>query len=227
MFDRNFHFVSQTEGENYARFALTRLCLAGGVPVAASKLGSGAFRRRHSKRANKTTPTRHLSVLPEAFNIDFTWGLPLSFPMFLEAQVRRATETSSRRRAGVFNEGRAASAIASRSEAVTRFVTELEEELARQAQFETRSLTWRRATRGTASKNEWSMTLCWCEHGVWASAAAALACMSSLNDSIFFSFLFFFFELCQKLSYRKGKPSQRERQEFEKTKNNDGEFEDW
>ena len=37
MFDRNFHFVSRTEGENYVRFALTRLCLAGGVPVAASK----------------------------------------------------------------------------------------------------------------------------------------------------------------------------------------------
>ena len=37
MFNRNFHFVSRTEGENYARFALTRLCLAGGVPVAASK----------------------------------------------------------------------------------------------------------------------------------------------------------------------------------------------
>ena len=50
--------------------------------------------------------------------------------MVLEAQVRRATVTSSRR-AGVFNEGRAASlekkyqgpAIASRREAVTRFVT--------------------------------------------------------------------------------------------------------
>ena len=37
MFDRNFHFVSRTEGENYAQFALTRLCLASGVPVAASK----------------------------------------------------------------------------------------------------------------------------------------------------------------------------------------------
>ena len=37
MFDRNFHFVSRTEGENYARLALTGLCLAGMVPVAASK----------------------------------------------------------------------------------------------------------------------------------------------------------------------------------------------
>ena len=66
--------------------------------------------------------------------------------MFLEAQVRRATVTSSGRRADVFNEGRAASlekkyhglAIASRREAVTRSITDLEveEELARQ--FETR-----------------------------------------------------------------------------------------
>ena len=134
----------------------THTSLFGGRGPCRCLEGSGAFRRRHSKRANKNTPTRHLSVLPKAFNIDFTWGLPLSFPMFLEAQVRRATVTSSRRRAGVFNEGCAESlekmyqgpAIASRREAVTRFVTELEE-LARQ--FETRSWTWRRATRGTAS----------------------------------------------------------------------------
>ena len=52
---------------------------------------------------------RHLPVLRNAFDIDFTWGLALSFPMFLEAKVRRATVTSSRRRAGVFNEGHAAS----------------------------------------------------------------------------------------------------------------------
>ena len=77
-------------------------CLEGSVPA---KTGE-------SKRANKTTPTRHRPVLPNAFGIDFTWGLLLSFPMFLEAQVRRATVTSSRRRTGVFNaasEGRAAS----------------------------------------------------------------------------------------------------------------------
>ena len=37
-------------------------------------------------------PTRHLPVLPNAFDIDVTLGLPLSFPTFLEAQVRRATE---------------------------------------------------------------------------------------------------------------------------------------
>ena len=106
MFDRNFHFVSRTEGERTVR---THTSLFGGRGPCRCLEGSGAFRRGHSKRANKTTPTRHLSVLPKAFNIDFTWGLPLSFPMFLEAQVRRATVTSSRRRAGVFKEGRAAS----------------------------------------------------------------------------------------------------------------------
>ena len=61
------------------------------------------------KRANKSTLTRHLPVLTNAFDIDFSWGLPFSFPMFLEAQVRHVTVTFSRRRAGVFNEGRAAS----------------------------------------------------------------------------------------------------------------------
>ena len=59
--------------------------------------------------------------------------------MFFEAQVRCATVTSSRRPAGVFNEGRAASlekkyqdlAITSRREAVTCFnLAEVEEELA-------------------------------------------------------------------------------------------------
>ena len=128
-------------------------------------MGSVPANTGKSKQANKTTPTRHLPVLPNAFDIDFTWGLPLSFPIFLETQVHRATVTSSRR-AGVFNEGRAAGpdlekkveyqglAIASRREAVTRFVTDLEmgEELARH--FETLSLTWRRSTGGTASKNE-------------------------------------------------------------------------
>ena len=149
-----------TNGGRELRTFRTHTSLFGGRGPCRCLEGSGAFRRRHSKRANNTTPTRHLSVLPKAFNIDFTWALPLSFPMFLEAQVRRATVTSSRRRAGVFNEGCAASlekkyhgpAIASRREAVTPFVTELEEELA--CQFETRSLTWRWATRGTASKNE-------------------------------------------------------------------------
>ena len=81
--------------------------------------------------------------------------------MFLEAQVRRATVTSSRRQAGVFNEGRSASlekkyqgpAIASWREAVTRFVTELEEELAR-TPVRDAVFDMARATRDTASKNE-------------------------------------------------------------------------
>ena len=68
-------------------------CLEESVPAKTGK----------SKRANKTMPTRHLPVLPNAFDVDFTWGLPFSFPMLLEAQVRRATVTSSRRQAGVFN----------------------------------------------------------------------------------------------------------------------------
>ena len=101
MFNRNFHFVSRTEGENYSWFALTRLCLAGGVPVAAAKDRERSGEDTPSERIKpRRRGARHLSVLPKAFNIDFTWGLPLSFPMFLEAQVRRATVTSSRRRAG-------------------------------------------------------------------------------------------------------------------------------
>ena len=83
------HFVSRTEGEIYARFVLPLFggrgpsrCLEGSVPAKTGKF----------KRANKATPTRHLPVLPNAFDIDFTWGLPLSFPTFLEAQVRCATE---------------------------------------------------------------------------------------------------------------------------------------
>ena len=82
--------------------------------------------------------------------------------MLLEAQVRRATVTSSRRRAGVSTKGAQqvwkkkyqGLAIASRREAVTRFVTDLEVEKELARQFETRSLTWQRATCGTASKNE-------------------------------------------------------------------------
>ena len=160
MFDRNFHFVSRTEGEICARFILRRLCLVGGVPVGVSK---EAFRQRQINPSEQIKPRR--PVLPNGFDIDFTWGLPLSFPMFLEAHVRRAIVTSSSRRAGVFNEGRAASlkkkkdhglAIASRREAVTRFVSDLlvqvEDEPVRQ--FETQSLTWQRTTRGTASKND-------------------------------------------------------------------------
>ena len=50
MLDRNFHFVSRTEGKIYTRFILTRLRLAGGVPVAASK---EAFRRRQEIQASE------------------------------------------------------------------------------------------------------------------------------------------------------------------------------
>ena len=68
------------------------------------------------------------------------------------------------------------------------------------------------------------MTLCWCEHGAWASAAAALAGMSSLNDSIFFLSFFFFLKFAKNfhlnswsIQYRKENQT-RERQELEKTK---------
>ena len=96
MLDRNFHFVSQTEGEIHTQFVLTRLCLAGGGPGRCLE-GSVPVKTGKSKRANITTPTRHLPVFPNAFDIDFTWRLPLSFPMFLEVQVRRAAVKFSRR----------------------------------------------------------------------------------------------------------------------------------
>ena len=167
MFHRNFHFVSRTEGEIYARFVLTRLYLVGRIPVAASK---EAFRRRPENPSEWIKPRwqgTYLSCPMRSTLISL--GTSSFFSMFLEAQVRRATVTSSRRWAGVFNEGRAAKkkyqglAIASRCEAVAHFVTDLEveEELARQ--LEKQSLTWWRTTHGIAGKNEWSMTLYWCE----------------------------------------------------------------
>ena len=55
IFDRNFHFVSGTEGEIYTWFVLTRLCLAGGVLVAASK---EAFRRRQENPSERIKPCR-------------------------------------------------------------------------------------------------------------------------------------------------------------------------
>ena len=143
--------------------------------------------------------------------------------MFLEAQVHRATVTSGRFQRRVRSRPRFGKkleyqglAIASRREAVTCCVTDLEVEEELRRHFETRSLKLRRATRGTASKNEWSTTLCWCEHGVlaYASAAAALARMSSLNYSIFFLSFFFCFEICQKLSYKGSVERSRHEQHF-------------
>ena len=206
MFDRNFHFVSRTEGENYARFAPTRrsrpTSLFGGWGPCRCLEGSGAFRRRHSKRVNKTMPTRHLSVLPKAFNIDFTWGLPLSFPMFLKAQVRRATVTSSRQRAGVFNEGRTAS---------------LEKKYQGRFQAWSCDLLRHRTGRRTrapvrdvvfdmAAGNTWhcqqervikDVVLMW-TRGVGQRCSSA--CTHIRLE--WFNFLSFFFELCQKLSFK-------------------------
>ena len=55
MLDQKFHFVSRTEGEIYARFVHTRLCLAGGVPVAASKEAL-KFRRRQESPSERIKP---------------------------------------------------------------------------------------------------------------------------------------------------------------------------
>ena len=160
LFDRNFTLLRN--GGRDLHTVRTHTPLLGRRGPGCRLEGSVPARAGKSKRANKSTPTRHLPVLPNAIDIDFTWGLPLSFPTFLEAQVRRATERpadderafSTKGAHQVWKKKYQGLAIASRLEAVTRFVTDLEveEELARQ--FETRSLTWRRATRGTASKNE-------------------------------------------------------------------------
>ena len=73
VFGRNFHFVSRTEGEIYARLVLTRLCLAGGVQVAASEESVPAKTGKF-KRANKTTPTRHPPVLPKRSTLGISPG---------------------------------------------------------------------------------------------------------------------------------------------------------
>ena len=186
-----------TNGGRDLRTVRTHTFLLGGLGPGRGLEVSVPAKTGKSKRANKTTPTRHLPVFPNAFDIDFTWGLPLSFPMFLEAQVRRATVTSSRRRAGVFNLGCAASleknyqrlAIASRRGAMTRFVTDLEvEELARQ--FET--LSWHDGRQHVALPARTSDQRRCADVNTGCRPTLALqqlARISSLNDSIsFFSF---------------------------------------
>ena len=72
VFGRNFHFVSRTEGEIYARRTDTSLfggrgpgrCLEESVPAKTGK----------SKRANKTTPTRHPPVLPKRSTLRISPG---------------------------------------------------------------------------------------------------------------------------------------------------------
>ena len=180
MFDRNFHFLSRTEGENYARLmrflshgqktietgqkqkilfkptiwfhfflklrtVRTHTSLFGGRGPCRCLEGSGAFRRRHSKRANKTTPTRRLAQSVQHW---FHLGTPSSFPMFLEAQVRRATVTSSRRRAGVFNEGRAASLEKSTSTRVLQSLPGVKLWLAS-------SQNWKKNSRASSRRGLW------------------------------------------------------------------------
>ena len=60
MFDWSFHLVSRTEDEIYAWCVLTRLCLAGGVSVAASK---GALRRRQEHPSERIKPRRQGTYL--------------------------------------------------------------------------------------------------------------------------------------------------------------------
>ena len=45
VFGRNFHFVSRTEGEIYARLVLTRLCLADGSRSLPRRKRSGGDRK--------------------------------------------------------------------------------------------------------------------------------------------------------------------------------------
>ena len=163
MFDRNFTLFRERRARfTHGSFSHVSVWRAGSRPGRCLELeGSVPVKTGKSKRANETTPTRHLPVLPNAFDIDFTWGLPLSFPTFLEAQVHRATERPaddewafSTKSTASLEKKYQGLAIASRREAVTRFVTDLEVEEELTRQFEMRSLTWRRAKRGTAGKNE-------------------------------------------------------------------------
>ena len=62
------------------RTVRTHTSLFGGRGPGHCLEGSLSAKTGKAKQANKTPPTRHLPVLPNAFNIDFIWGLPLSFP---------------------------------------------------------------------------------------------------------------------------------------------------
>ena len=108
-FDRNFTFFRE-RGRDLRMFCTHTTSLFGGRGSARCLEGSVPAKTGQSKRVNKSTPTRHLPVVPTAFDIDSMGPGTSSFfsLLILEAQVRRATEASSRRRASVFGEGRAA-----------------------------------------------------------------------------------------------------------------------
>ena len=68
-----------TNGGRELRTVRTHTSLFGGRGPCRCLEGSGAFRRRHSKRANETTPTRHQSVLPQSLQHWFYLGTPSFF----------------------------------------------------------------------------------------------------------------------------------------------------
>ena len=108
MFDRNFTLFRERRVRfTHGSYSRVSVCRAGtgsflewSVPAK-----RGKFKRAKKPRRQGT----YLTVLPNAFDIDFTWALPLSFPMFSEAQVRRASVTSRRQPGAFFNDWRAAS----------------------------------------------------------------------------------------------------------------------
>ena len=239
MFDRNFHFVSRTEGETL-RTVRTHTSLFGGWGPCRCLEGSGAFRRRHSKRANKTTPTRHLSVLAQSLQHWFHLGTPSFFSnVFGGASSscdRNVQQTTSGR---FYDQRRARSKFGKKVPgSCNRFQAWSCGSLRHRTGRRTRTPV-REAVFDMAAGNTWhcqrervinDVVLTWTR--VWASAAAALARMSSLNDSIFFFFLNFAKNfhlnswsmpfLLRTVQERKTKP-ERETGTW-KTKIDDGEF---
>ena len=79
---------------------------------------------------------------------------------------------------GKFGKNTMVFAIASKHEAATRFVKNLEVEEELTHRLETQAMTWRRATRETEEQERVITTLCRCEPEVYAGAAAPLVdCM--------------------------------------------------
>ena len=82
--------------ERKARFR-THTSLLGGLGPGRCLEVSVPAKTGKSKRANKTTPTRHLPVFPNAFDIDFPLGTSSFFSNVFGGASARATVTSSRR----------------------------------------------------------------------------------------------------------------------------------
>ena len=104
MFEWNFHFVSRTEGEiSYSHVSAWR---AGSRSMPRSKR-SGEDRKIQASEQNHAdeAPTCISQCVRHWFHL----GTSSFFSNVFGGASARATVTSSRRRAGVFNEGRAAS----------------------------------------------------------------------------------------------------------------------